>query len=91
MTDEKRYIIVSELRKYFHAMITELDTPPECIYNADQTNHWYRNLPNCGYGDEANKNYFADVKEIIDKTRITLKLGTSASEKSAIWCSWETK
>ena len=39
MTDEKRYIIVSELRKYFHAMITELDTPLECIYNADQTNH----------------------------------------------------
>ena len=55
MIYEERKIIMSEWHKYFHAKISELDTPPECVYNADQTGRYYQNIPNCVYVDEANE------------------------------------
>ena len=65
--------------KIFFAKIAELDTPPEFIYNADQNVLYYQNLPNHVYVDESNKKYYSGVKQMKDKTRITLVVGTLAS------------
>ena len=72
---------MSEWRNDFHANIAEVDTPPEYIYNEDQTSLYYQQLPNRVYVDESNKNDYAGVKKTKDKTRCTLMVVTSASEK----------
>ena len=82
---------MSEWHKYFHAMILEVDTPPECVYNEAETRIYYWKLPNRVYVYEANKKYHYGVKRMKDKTHITLMVGTSASEKGATCCSWETE
>ena len=56
-----------------------MNTPLEWVYNTDQTGLYYQNLPNCVYGDEANKNYYAGVKQMKDTARIALMVGTSSS------------
>ena len=76
MTDEEREIILSEWRKNFHANIVEVDTPPECVYNAYQTGLYCQKLPNRVYVDEANKKDCAGVKQMKYKTGITLMVGT---------------
>ena len=81
MTYEEMQIIISAWCKDFHDKIAEMDTPPECVYNANQTDLYYQNLPNLVYIDEANKKNYAGVKQMKDKTRITLMVGTSAGGK----------
>ena len=76
MTDEEREIIMSAWRKDFHANIAEVDTIPECVWNADQTGLYYQNLPNSVYVDEANKKDYAGVKQMKYNTRITLMVRT---------------
>ena len=78
MTYEDMEIIMSAWHKNFRAKIAEKYTPPECVYNADQTGIYYNKLPNCVYGDEANKKDCAGVKQMKDKTLIALMVGTSA-------------
>ena len=63
-------------RKDFHANIVELDTPLECVYNADQTGLYYQKLQNRVYVDEANKKDYSGVKQIKEKNRITIIMGT---------------
>ena len=70
---------MSAWRKYFHAKIVKVDTPIQCVYNLYQTGIYYQKLPNHVYIDEASKNYCAGVKQMKDKTRITLMVGTSSS------------
>ena len=91
MTDEEREIIMSSWCKDFHAKIVEADTPPEWIYNTDQIGLYFQNLTNRLFVDEANKKDYNGVKQIKDKTRIAIMVGTSARRKIYTCCSWETK
>ena len=52
ITDEERYIIIPLWRDDFRDKIAEVDTPPECIYNTNQTGICYKRLPNRVYVDE---------------------------------------
>ena len=52
VTDEEREIIVSEWRNNFHDKISEVDTPPELVYNLYQTGVYYQKLLNRVYVDE---------------------------------------
>ena len=69
-TDEEKEIIMPAW--HFYANISEVDTPPEWIYNADQTGLYYQNFPNHVYVDEANKKDYYGLKQMKDKTRIRL-------------------
>ena len=59
----------------------EVYTPSEWVYNTDQTGIYYQNLPNIVYVGEWNKKYYSSVKQMKDKTCITLIVGTLASGK----------
>ena len=70
---------MSAWRKYFHANIAEVYTPPEFVYNADQTGLYYQKLPNRMCVDESNQKDYAGVKQMKYKTCTTLMVGTSSS------------
>ena len=55
VTYEESYIIISAWRKVFHDKIVEVDTPPVCVYNADQNGLYHHNLPNRVYVDESKR------------------------------------
>ena len=55
MAYEERKIIISAWRKVFHDKIVEVDTPPVCVYNADQNGLYHHNLPNRVYVDESKR------------------------------------
>ena len=63
---------MSARNNYFYAKIPELDSPPECFYNAYQNGLYYKNIPNGVYVDEENKKYYSGLKQMKDNTRCTL-------------------
>ena len=74
---------MEEWRKGFHAIIAEVYTPTECVYNSNQTGLYYQKLPNLVYIYEATKKDYYGVKQMIDKTRITLMVETPAIGKNS--------
>ena len=79
MNDEEREKIMSEWRTKFWALIEEHNIEPCCVYNADQTGLYYQKLPNRMYVDANQKSSYAGVKQMKDKTRVTLMVCTSAA------------
>ena len=52
--------------------------PPSRVYNGDQTGLYYQKLPNRMYVDKDTKHTHAGVKQMKDKTRVTLMVCTAA-------------
>ena len=78
MTAEEREVIMADWRITFHELLEKYSIPPSCVYNADQTGLYYQKLPNRVYVDKAAKKTYAGVKQMKDKTRVTLMVCTSA-------------
>ena len=78
MTAEEREAIMRDWRIAFHEVIEKYSIPPSCVYNADQTGLYYQKLPNRVYVDKDAKKTYAGVKQMKDKTRVTLMVCTSA-------------
>ena len=62
----------------FHPLIEKHNVAPQCIYNADKTGLSYQKLPNCIYVEKARSKDFTGTKQMKDKNRITLIVGTAA-------------
>ena len=62
----------------FHPLIEKFNVLPQCIYNADQTGLFYQKLPNRIYVEKARAKDFKGTKQMKDKSRITLMVGTAA-------------
>ena len=79
MNPEERMKIMEEWRiETFHPVIDKYSIPPERIYNADQTGLFYQKLPNRLYIEKEKKKQYAGAKQMKDKTRVTLMVGTAA-------------
>ena len=78
MTAGEREEIMAGWRLTFHDLLEEYSIPPSCVYNGDQTGLYYQKLPNRMYVDKDTKSTYAGVKQMKDKTRITLMVCTAA-------------
>ena len=78
MTAEEREGIMVDWRVKFHELLEEFSIPPSRVYNGDQTGLYYQKLPNRIYMDKDTKHTHAGVKQMKDKTRVTLMLCTAA-------------
>ena len=68
-------------RVKFHKLLEEFSIPQLCVYNGDQTELYYRKLPNRMYVDKDTKHHHAGVKQMKDKTRVTLMVGKSVDRR----------
>ena len=61
----------------FHFLVNKYKLDPSCVYNADQMGLYFQKLPNHMYVDAKKKKSYASVKQMKDKTRITLIVYTA--------------
>lgn len=79
MDAEQRIVALNKWKEeHFHPLIEEYNVLPQCIYNADQTGLFYQKLPNRIYVEKARVKDFKGTKQMKDKNRITLMVGTAA-------------
>ena len=76
--NERAKIMAKWKREEFHSVINKHGIPAERIYNADQTGLYYQKLPNRLYVEQARKKEYAGVKQMKDKSRVTLMVFTAA-------------
>ena len=72
MTAGEREEIMAGWRLSFHELLEKLSIPPSRVYNGDQTGLYYQKLPNRMYVNKDTKHTHAGVKQMKDKTRVTL-------------------
>ena len=65
MNDDEREELMAEWHTKFWALINEHDIEPSCVYNADQTELCYQQLPNSLYVDAKVKTAYAAVPVMI--------------------------
>ena len=65
MNDDEREELMAEWHTKFWALINEHDIEPSCVYNADQTELCYQQLPNSLYVDAKEKTAYAAVPVMI--------------------------
>ena len=70
--------MMADWRISFHDLLEMYNIPPSCVYNGDQMGLYYQKLPNRMYVDKDAKKTYAGVKQMKDKTRITLMVCTAA-------------
>jgi hypothetical protein len=72
MSKEERAEIMKVWCVEFHRILEEKDIQPSCLCNGDQTGLCYQKLPNRICVDAVKKNDYSGVKQMKDKTRITI-------------------
>jgi hypothetical protein len=78
MSEEARADIMKVWCVDFHRILEEKEIRPPCLYNGDQTGLYYQKLPNRIYVDAAKKDDYSGVKQMKDKTRITIMVCTAS-------------
>jgi hypothetical protein len=78
MSGEERAATMKDWCVDFHRIIEENDIKPSCLYNGDQTGLYYQKLPNRMYVDADKKKNYSGVKQMKDKTRITIMVCTAS-------------
>jgi hypothetical protein len=63
----------------FHDVLERCNIKPSCLRNADQTGLFCQKLPNRICVDKADKKDHAGVKQMKDKTRITIMVCTASN------------
>ena len=77
-SSEEREKAMSEFKKITSELVERCDISTDRIYNADQTGLFYQKLPNTMYVDATERTTARGVKQMRDKTRVTLMVCTSA-------------
>ena len=77
MTAGEREFIMADWHVTFQKLLDKFSIPSSRIYNGDQTGLYYQNLPNRMYVDKDTKHTHAGVKQMKDKTRVTLMVCTA--------------
>ena len=77
--EAERVKVMNEFKRELTELMTEHDISLDRIYNADQTGLYYQKLPNTMYVNTAEKHTARGVKQMKDKTRLTLMVCTSAT------------
>ena len=79
MNEAEREAIMAAWCTKFWEEIEYHNLEPNCVYNADQTGLYHQKLPSRLYVTATEKNAYAGVKQMKDKTRLTLMVCTSAA------------
>ena len=78
MTEDERIRVMAPWKKELEELIEDKKNSPKCLYNADQTGLFFQKLPNSLYVEKCRAKDYAGVKQMKDKTRITMMVCTAA-------------